>query len=132
MPRASDHKQRMRWFRNNVRHGSWLALVAIAINLALSFGHVHVSGQAPVRGLIAAAIGATDHGKPTGHPDSPLGDHLCPICLATSAIANAMASTPPAIPLQLDVTVVDRPIAIVRLAVALPRAAFQSRGPPLS
>ena len=122
----------MRWFRDNVRHGSWLALVAIAINLALSFGHIHVAGQVSDRGLIAAAFGATDHGKAPGHPDGPLGDDLCPICMASSAIANAIASAPPAIPLQLDATIVDRPIALVRLAVALPRAPFQSRGPPIS
>jgi Protein of unknown function (DUF2946) len=122
----------MRWFRDNVRHGSWLALVAIAINLALSFGHVHVAGQVSDRGLIVAAIGAPDHGKVPGHPDGPLGDDLCPICLAWSAIGNAMASAPPAIPLQLDAKLVDRPIAPVRLAVSLPRAAFQSRGPPVS
>ncbi len=122
----------MRWFRDNVRHGSWLALVAIAINLALSFGHIHVAGQVSDRGLIAAVLGASDHGQTPSHPDSPLADDLCPICLASSAIANAIASTPPTLPLQLDATVVDRPIALVRVAVTQPRAAFQSRGPPLS
>jgi hypothetical protein len=122
----------MRWFRDNVRHGSWLALVAIAINLALSFGHVHVAGRVSDHGLIAAVLGVADHDKAPGHPDGPLGDDLCPICLASSAIATAIASEPPAIPLQLDATVVDRPIALVRLAVALPRAPFQSRGPPVS
>ncbi len=122
----------MRWFRDNVRHGSWLALVAIVINLAISFGHVHVAGQVSDRGLIAAALGATDHGKAPAHPDSPFGDDLCPICIATSAIANGMAAAPPAIPLQLEAAVfVDRPIAVVRLAVSLSRAPFQSRGPPL-
>jgi hypothetical protein len=122
----------MRWFRDNVRHGSWLALVAIAINLALSFGHVHIAGQASEGGLIAAMFGASDHGKAPGHTDGPLGDDLCPICIASSAIATAIASAPPAIPLQLNATVVDRPVALVRLAVALPRAPFQSRGPPVS
>ena len=122
----------MRWFRDNVRHGSWLALVAIAINLALSFGHVHVAGQVSDRGLIAAVLGATDNGKAPGHSDDPQADYLCPICIASSAIANALASAPPAIPLQLDATVVDRPITLVRLALLQPRAPFQSRGPPVS
>jgi hypothetical protein len=122
----------MRWFRDNVRHGSWLALVAIAINLALSFGHVHVAGRVSDHGLIAAVLGVADHDKAPGHPDGPLGDDLCPICLASSAIANAMAASSPAIPLQLTATVVDRPITSVRLVIALPRAPFQSRGPPVS
>jgi hypothetical protein len=122
----------MRWFRDNVRHGSWLALVAIAINLALSFGHIHVAGQVSDHGLLAAAFGAADHDRAPGHHDGPLGDDLCPICIATSAIANAIASAPPAIPLQLNATVVDRPVVLVRFAVTLPRAPFQSRGPPVS
>jgi Protein of unknown function (DUF2946) len=122
----------MRWFRDNVRHGSWLALFAIAINLALSFGHVHVAGQTSDHGLIATVLGVSDHGKAPGHSDDPQADYLCPICIASSAIANAMAAAPPVIPLQLDVTVVDRPITPVRLAVLLPRAPFQSRGPPVS
>jgi hypothetical protein len=122
----------MRWFRDNVRHGSWLALVAIAINLALSFGHIHAIGGRGSDRVIAAVPGASDHGKAPGHHDGPLGDDLCPICIASSAIANALASVPPAIPLQLTVTVVDRSIAPVRLAVALQRAPFQSRGPPVS
>lgn len=120
----------MRWFRDNVRHGSWLALVAIAINLALSFGHVHVAGKVSDRGLIAAMFGVSDHGKVPGHSDGPQADDLCPICLASSAIANAMASAPPVILLQRTATVVERPITLVRIAVTQPRAAFQSRGPP--
>jgi hypothetical protein len=31
----------MKWFRSNVRHGSWLALFALAIQVLLSFGHFH-------------------------------------------------------------------------------------------
>lgn len=120
----------MRWFRDNVRHGSWLALVAIAINLALSFGHIHVGGHVIDRGLIATIFGASDHGKAPGHSDDPQADYLCPICIASSAIANAMASAPPVILLQRTATVVERPITLVRIAVTQPRAAFQSRGPP--
>jgi hypothetical protein len=43
-----------------------------------------------------------------------------------------MAASPPVILLQLDATVVDRPITPVRLAVSQQRAPFQSRGPPVS
>jgi hypothetical protein len=122
----------MHWFRDNVRHGSWLALVAIAINLALSFGHIHAIGGRGTDSVIAAVLGASDHGKAPGHSDGPQGHDLCPICIASSTIANALAASPPAIPLQLDATAVDRTILPIRLAVALPRAAFQSRGPPVS
>jgi Protein of unknown function (DUF2946) len=122
----------MRWVRDNIGQGSWLALVAIAINFALSFGHVHVIAGHGSEGALAAMLGASDHQQAPGHSGGPQGDDHCPICIASSAIANAMAASPPAFPLQLTATVVDRTIAPVRLAIALPRAAFQSRGPPLS
>jgi len=121
----------MRWFRDNCRHGSWLALVAIAINFTLCFGHVHALGSHGSDSAVAAGRGATDHGKAPGHSDGPQGDDFCPICIALSAIANAVAASPPAVPLSLTATVVDRTIPPVSLAVALPRAPFQSRGPPV-
>src|SRR6478672_13443888 len=31
----------MKWFRSNIKHGSRLALFALALQLALSFGHFH-------------------------------------------------------------------------------------------
>ena len=121
----------MRWVRDNVRHGSWLALVALAINLALSFGHIHIAGQTSP-GVLAAAFGVTDPDGTKGHSNHGQADYLCPICIATSAMASALTSAPPVIPLQLTATVIDRTIEPVRFAVALRRAAFQSRGPPIS
>jgi hypothetical protein len=122
----------MRWFGDNVRHGSWLALVALAINFALSFGHVHVAGHASERGAIVAALGLSGQSKVPGHTDDGQADYLCPICIASSAIANGLASAPPVLPLQLEATTLDRTIEPVRFVVALPRAPFQSRGPPVS
>ena len=126
------HSAAMRWFRDNVRHGSWLALIALAINFALSFGHIHAIAGQSSRGLVLAALASTDQGNPQRHPDDGQADYLCPICIATSAIANALASSPPAILLQLTATAVDRTTEPVRFVVELPRAAFQSRGPPIS
>jgi hypothetical protein len=31
----------MKWFRSNIKHGSRLALLALAVQFALSFGHFH-------------------------------------------------------------------------------------------
>ena len=126
-------RRSMRWFRDHVGHGAWLALVALAINFALSFGHVHVAGHhSSESSLLVAALGLSDHGKAKGHSDDGQSDSLCPICMATSAIANALASAPPAIPLQVTQTVIDRPVEAIRLVLALQRAPFQSRGPPIS
>jgi hypothetical protein len=46
----------MRWFRDKIRQGTWLALIALAINLGLSFGHVHaIDGKISGRGIATVA-----------------------------------------------------------------------------
>ena len=125
----------MRWFRDTIRQGSWLALIALAINLGLSFGHVHaIGGKASGGGIaaIAASIASSEGGQNQGHPNDGHADYLCPICMAAAAMASALASTPPVLPLEFDNISVDRPIVTVLALVEPPRAAFQSRGPPIS
>src|SRR5262245_56438932 len=40
--RFVDGVMAMGWIRSNLRFGAWCALLALAIQLVLSFGHVHV------------------------------------------------------------------------------------------
>jgi hypothetical protein len=123
----------MRWFRNRIRQGTWLALIALAINLGLSFGHFHaIDGTASGRAIAAAAsIASPDDGQNQGAPGDH-ADYLCPICMAATAMANALVSTPPALPLEFATVSIDRTIESADLLVELPRAAFQPRGPPIS
>jgi hypothetical protein len=68
----------MRWFRDNVRHGSWLALIALAVNVALSFGHIHgIGGRRSEHGLIVAAIAPDSRHTPDSSDDGK-ADNLCP------------------------------------------------------
>jgi hypothetical protein len=123
----------MRWFRDNIRHGSWLALIALAVNIALSFGHIHaIAGQNAPRGRIMAALASSDHRSTQGDSDHSQADYLCPICIAAGAMANALAAAPPIVSLQLTETAVDRTVVPVRIVLEQPRAAFRSRGPPAS
>ncbi len=126
----------MRWFRNNIGQGAWLALLALVINFGLSFGHVHaIAGERSERGLIsliaaAKPIAKSHDGQTQGHPGDHT-DYLCPICTAAAAMASPLAS-PPMLHVEFASVTIDRGIEAV-VAVAQPRtAAFQSRGPPLS
>jgi hypothetical protein len=122
----------MRWFRDTLRQGSWLALIALAINLGLSFGHVHaIDGRISGRGIAAMAASIGD-GERQGHPGDGHADYLCPICMAATAMANALTSTPPALPVKFANVTIDRTIVSVVALVEPRRAAFQSRGPPIS
>jgi hypothetical protein len=125
----------MRWFRDTIRQGSWLALIALAINLGLSFGHFHaIDAKVSGHGITAgpASIALLDDGQNQGDPHDGHADYLCPICMAATAMANAVASTPPALPLEFANVTIDRTIVSVLVLVEPPRAAFQSRGPPIS
>ena len=123
----------MRWFRDKIRQGSWLALIALAINLGLSFGHVHaINGKVSGNGLAALAASVSPPNDGQRHPGDDHADYLCPICMAAAAMASALTSTPPALPLQFANVTVDRTIVPVVALVEPQRAAFQSRGPPIS
>ena len=125
----------MRWFRNNLRQGSWLALLALTINLVLSLGHVHaIAGSATTSDQIALATAAGSQGTAPlqGHDGDGPADDLCPICMAAHAIGSAVAPTPPALPVRFaDAAVVHVHPALIALGQPQ-RAAFQSRAPPLS
>ena len=124
----------MRWFRRQIRQGSLLALLALAINLALSFGHVHAlpgrhSDAAQTALNTTAPAGSSDRGQgdDRGHPDD-----FCPICMAAAAMGNAVTATPPAVPVQFASTSIQHGFAPQVAFVEPQRRAFQSRGPPVS
>jgi hypothetical protein len=120
----------MRWFRRYIGQSAWLALTALAMNLALSFGHIHPIGHS-ARGAVVAPLAPTDSQKP-GHQHDGLADELCQICLAALAIANGVASAPPALPHPIAYSLLDRASEPQLASFESPRAAFQSRAPPIS
>jgi hypothetical protein len=125
----------MRWFRDNIRQGSWAALIALAINLALSFGHVHaIDGKGPGHpaGALAAFMSPDDSDHGPGQPDRDHADYLCPICLASAAMASAIAPTPPVLPVAFVIGTIDQPIEQAKAVVEPQHPAYQSRGPPIS
>jgi hypothetical protein len=125
----------MRWFRDHIRQGSWFALVALAINLALAFGHVHASdgsGAERAGSLIAAIAASHGDGTTPNHPADHQADYLCPICMAAAAMGAALASTPSVLPVEFSTATIDHAIEQDLRVLQPPRAAFQSRGPPIS
>jgi hypothetical protein len=123
----------MRWFRDNVGRGSWFALLALAINLGVSFGHVHAIEACGNHGLTSAVAAVVSHDERTrGHHDHGKIDYFCPICAASAAMASSLVSAPPALPVEFAGITLDRSVASVLAVAQPPRAAFQSRGPPVS
>lgn len=131
MPWSSDARARvgMNWFRSNIQHGSRLALVALAIQFALSFGHFH--------GIAAQAAPTISQ---AAQPQQPASDHDsdrqsndgCAIC-AVMAMANAVTfATPPLLllPQAVEFSYLTTDAEFVHLNAV--RVAFQPRAPPIS
>ena len=122
----------MQWFRTNIGLGSRLALFALAVQVMLSFGHVHGFGLAPTNAgasVLADESSAAPGGAPAHKPDGT-GDPGCAICALIQLAATSTPSSAPALPLpvRLDRVRPDIPIELA-VATALPFP-FRARAPP--
>jgi hypothetical protein len=148
----------MKWFRSNIRPGSRLALLALAIQFLLSFGHFHGSGAqvasasavvkrsalhdaagfaATHRDASNKALFANDSGTVRSKiysGDGPNGEPTddCAIC-AVIALANAMvAATPPDVLGPQAGAFLYLPAGAELVAPNSARVAFQPRAPPIA
>ena len=118
----------MKWFRSNIRHGSRAALLALAIQSVLSFGHFH--------GVAAQAAPAVQSAQPqqpaSGHDSDRHPNYPCAIC-AVMALANtAMFAGPPVLllPQAVELLYLTTDAEFVHLNAV--RVGFQPRAPPIS
>src|SRR5579871_3576508 len=127
----------MRWVRGNLRVGSWCALVAVAIQLVLSFGHVHRLDPLRQATLWSQAASGTntqaagDESSPASNPVGPSFE-FCAICVVVKMGAAMM-------PAQAPVSFEPAPTRQIRylpLADAAPPGSpyrsFEARGPPFA
>jgi hypothetical protein len=137
----------MKWFRSNVKYGSRLALFALAVQFALSFGHFHgiaaqaapaiQSGTALTDPSDAGSLRATDavgepaQQQPASHHDSDQGDY-CAICTVIALANNVLSATPPLLllPEAVEFLYLATDAEFVHLNAV--RVAFQPRAPPVS
>ena len=126
----------MGWFRTNSRLGSRLALFALAVQLFLSFGHIHpddiygsLNGPFPAH---AFSVSPADQGLTASNDQSAtVNNDLCAICASVSLLGNSVAAEPPklSLPESQSVEHAARAIAFV---IAPLRGPFQSRAPPVA
>ena len=133
----------MKWFRNNIRTGSRLALFALAIQFALSFGHFHgvavqaapaiQAGSADVDLAIAAALAAHSEAaqQPSNH-DTDQKAFDCAICAVLSLANNFLFATPPLLELPQAVELLHITTGAEFTHLGSLHRAFQSRAPPVS
>lgn len=89
----------MGWFRANRRGSGVLALMALAIQFAVAFGHTHIkSGPVPFGPAVARAAVTLD-GDAAGPAGKghPAADVFCDICAALNLAATGEVAAAPAL-----------------------------------
>ena len=136
----------MNWFRKHVKTGSRLALLALAIQFALSFGHFHgeIARAAPASQAASAdadrAIAATLAAhevqpeaveQPSGHDtDQHAAD--CAICAVLSLTNNFLSAAQPSLELPQAVVLLHLTTGTEIAHLGSLHPPFQSRAPPVA
>jgi len=127
----------MRWVRTNRRYGSWCALLALAVQLIVSFGHMHRTDAFRLAGFLSAATTSTsgqsgaDEQAP---PSKPIGSafDFCAICVVVKMGASIL---PAQAPVSFAPAIVSQIHFLPRADAATGGSAhrpFEARGPPFA
>jgi hypothetical protein len=121
----------MCWFRSNSYLGVRVALIAVALQFVLTFGHVHPALQAPTadQELSSTAPGAGGSDRSDRTPNG-LAELDCPVCALIHLSAAATASVAPILPLPATTEFVTLGPHADTAATAAPRIGQQARAPP--
>ncbi|MBB4260295.1 MULTISPECIES: DUF2946 family protein [unclassified Bradyrhizobium] len=133
----------MKWFRSNIRHGARLALFAMLVQFALTFGHSHWFAQAAP--LAQASLQQTDSAKgaaidraavqkqsPAAPDREHQGEDNCAICAVVAMAGTVISATPPVLLLPQAIELLHRTTDAEFLHLKSAGTAFQPRAPPAS
>lgn len=134
----------MKWFRSNIRHGVRLALFALLVQFALSFGHSHgfvhaapllqssrqqADGQ---RGIAASDRAVVKQQTPAKSDHDRTGDDNCAICAVVAMASTVVFASPPVLLLPQAVEFLQRTTDAEFTHLKSAGTAFQPRAPPAS
>ena len=127
----------MRWFRSRLRLGSYLALFALAFQLAVSFGHVHLERIAPPSVGASALANAQPSADDLNAPSNPTGreglaDDHCPICTLIHLAGTLMPAEMPLLPMPAVFGRLRLEVAAEFDLTASHAALFRARAPPIA
>lgn len=118
----------MNWMRSEAKRLSLLALVALAIQFGLCFGHTHLHfawPSAEQQTLTASSA------SPSGGT-LPDDEELCPICRTAAMTTSAAHAPPPTLQIPLTFSLVAFAPEELRKSPVSRHAAFRSRAPPIA
>jgi hypothetical protein len=110
-----------------------LALFALAAQVILSFGHVHLlklAPAAPPSAMVIASGAVLPGGDAPSHNPAGSPDADCPICALLQLVAMSAASVAPDLPLPASFRSIRLQVPAQLVAESSPHSLFQARAPP--
>lgn len=121
----------MGWVVRHKRHGSVLALIALALQIVLAFDHVHLHGLAqnsPAATMQRTAMAQTVPQTPAQNPADD--NDYCAVCASIFLASSAFTPAPPQLPLPTSFQRVERRFNVAHACAERQRLGFRSRAPP--
>ncbi len=134
----------MKWFRSKIRHGARLALFAMLVQFALTFGHSHWFAQAAplaqatlqqtdgAKGVAATDRAAVQKQAPSNPDREHPGEDNCAICAVVAMASAVVFAAPPVLLLPQAIDLLYRTTDAEFLHLKSAGTAFQPRAPPAS
>ncbi|QQO20423.1 DUF2946 domain-containing protein [Bradyrhizobium diazoefficiens] len=134
----------MKWFRSNIRHGARLALFAMLVQFALTFGHSHWFAQAAplsqaagrqidsIKSVAATGRAAVQKQSPSSPDREHPGEDHCAICAVVAMAGTILFATPPVLQLPQAIELLYRTTDAEFIHLKSAGTAFQPRAPPAS
>jgi hypothetical protein len=119
----------MIWCRSHGRLWGMAALLALTLQIALSFGHGH-SFDARSSAALATTGGNVSVPSPPGGTDHD--EDYCATCAILALLAGAQAVNAPAVAPPAALAMAEIVLAFEAIRISASPASFQSRAPPLS
>jgi hypothetical protein len=128
----------MGFVRSQRQWGAWAGLAALALQIVLSFGHMHPDdlGISPLPAVghdhiaAGAAFAPAVPAEQDHHSAPNVPDDYCAICATMALVATAIPSLPPALIAPAAVGYVWPVHLAARSVSAKLTLSFQARGPP--
>jgi hypothetical protein len=115
------------------RHGSVLALIALALQIVLAFDHVHLHGLAQNSPAATTQHTAMAQTVPQTPAQNPADDNdYCAVCASILLASSSFAPAPPQLLVPTNFRRVEHCFNAARPLAESLRLAFRSRAPPVA
>jgi len=127
----------MRWRRSCQHFGGYLALFALALQLAVSFAHIHLESFGPSSAIadVASFAGLSaeapdSSAAPSDRHGGGVPHHDCAICISLGLLGNGLNGQPPVLSAPAVLRAAPlRPVSEFNFSLAR-YISFRTRAPP--